>query len=178
MPADPIMQTDLGLALWELGDGQAAVAVLTKVLGVDGGNPVALRARGEILADLGEAPAAMLDLDRVTLKERPATQAARGLALAELGDRSGAYREIEDALADAPRNGPVLLYAARARALGGDELAAEELARRAADATDPVLPPHHREVALRIASHKHEKSARLTPGVTHRLPSERSYPQV
>ena len=64
----------------------------------------------------------------------------------------------------------MLLYAARARALGGDELAAEELARRAADATDPVLPPHHREVALRIAGHEHEKSATLTPGVTHRLP--------
>ena len=178
MPADPIMQTDLGVALWKLGDGQAAVAVLTKVLGVDGGNPVALRARGEILADLGEAPAAMLDLDRMPLKERSATQAARGLALAKLGDRSGAYREIEDALADAPRNGLVLLYAARARALGGDELAAEELARRAADATDPVLPPHHREVALRIAGHEHEKSATLTPGVTHRLPPERGYPQV
>ena len=72
----------------------------------------------------------------------------------------------------------MLLYAARARALGGDELAAEALARRAADATDPVLPPHHREVALRIAGHKQEKSARLTPGVTHCLPSERGYPQV
>ena len=53
-PNDPVMQTGLGLALWRLGDGRAAVAVLTAVLGTDGGNPEALRARGEILADLGD----------------------------------------------------------------------------------------------------------------------------
>ena len=68
MPSDPVFQTDLAIALWQLGESRAAVAVLTSVLSMDGGNRVALRARGEILADLGEARRAMLDLDRVTLE--------------------------------------------------------------------------------------------------------------
>jgi tetratricopeptide (TPR) repeat protein len=166
MPGDPVIQTDLALALWRLGESEAAVTVLTSVLALDGGNTVALRARGEILAELGRARQAMLDLDRVTLAERPATRAARGLALAKLGDRSAADLEVDDAVAEAPWNGSVLLHAARAKALNGEEDAAEELARRAVDATDPGLPPYHREVALQLAGHKHGKSTvKLVPAV-------------
>jgi tetratricopeptide (TPR) repeat protein len=173
MPGDPVIQTDLALALWWLGESHAAVAVLTAVLALDGGNTVALRARGEILADLGQADRAMLDLDRVTLEERPSTRAARGLALAKLGDRSGANLDVDDAVAEAPWNGAVLLHAARAKALNGDENAAEELARRAVDANDPGLPTYHREVALQLAGHKHGNSqAKLTPGVSHGLAAE------
>lgn len=169
LPSDPVIQTDLALALWRLGDSRGAVAVLTKALALDGGNTVALRARGEILADLGEARQAMLDLDRVTLAKRPTTRAARGLALAKLGDRSGANTEIDDAVAEAPWNGDVLLHAARAKALNGEENAAEELARRAVDAHDPGLLPHHREVALQLAGHKHPNSAaKLMGRVFHR----------
>jgi Flp pilus assembly protein TadD len=157
LPNDPLIQTELGLALWQLGDGRGAVAVLTAVLAVDGGNPGALRARGEILAYLGEARDAMLDLNRVTLHDQPATRAARGLALARLGDQSAASREIEGAIAEAPRNGPVLLYAAQASMLGGDKANAEKLARRAADAMDPALPPQHREEALALAGSMHRK---------------------
>jgi len=149
VPNDLMVQTELAWALWELGQSGAAVAVLTGVLGVDGGNPDALRARGEILADLGDARDALRDLDRVTDRDRPSARAARGLALAELGD-GNALKEIEGALADAPRNGQVLLYAARAEALGGDKVAAQELARRALNATDPPLPPHQRQAALRL----------------------------
>lgn len=155
VPSDPVMQTDLALALWRLGESRAAVSVLTAfLLRVDGGNSVALRARGEILADLGEARQAISDLDRVTSEERPSSRAARGLALAKLGDQAHANMEVDDAVAEAPRNGAVLLYAARAKALVGDEYAAEELARRAVDATDPTLSPYHRKVALRLAAHK------------------------
>ena len=163
VPSDPVMQTDLALALWRLGESRAAVSVLTAfLLRVDGGNSVALRARGEILADLGEARQAISDLDRVTLEERPSSRAARGLALAKLGDQARANMEVDNAVAEAPRNGAVLLYAARAKALVGDEYAAEELARRAVDATDPALSPYHREVALQLAAHKHEnRSAKL-----------------
>jgi tetratricopeptide (TPR) repeat protein len=163
VPSDPVMQTDLALALWRLGEGRAAVSVLTAfLLRVDGGNSVALRARGEILADLGEAPQAISDLDRVTLEERPAGRAARGLALARLGDQARANVEVDNAVAEAPRNGAVLLYAARAKFLSGNEYTAEELARRAVDATDPALSPYHREVALQLATHKHEdRSAKL-----------------
>jgi tetratricopeptide (TPR) repeat protein len=149
VPNDLMVQTELGWALWELGQSRAAVAVLTGVLGIDGGNPDALRARGEILADLGDVRDALRDLDRVTDRDRPSAHAARGLALAELGD-GRAHKEIESALADAPRNGQVLLYAARAEALGGDKIAAQELARRALNATDPPLPPHQRQAALKL----------------------------
>jgi len=160
---DPVIQTNLALALWRLGESRAAVTVLNDVLAVDGGSSLALRARGEILADLGEASKAVLDLNRVTIQERPSTRAARGLALAKLGDQPRANLEVDDAVAEAPRNGTVLLYAARAKALGGWDDAAEELARRAVDATDPMLPAYHREVALRLAVRKHGKPARNKP---------------
>jgi tetratricopeptide (TPR) repeat protein len=151
LPNDPALQTGLALALWELGEGRAAVAILTSVLAIDGGNITALRARGEILADLGEARDAMRDLDREPVRDLPATLAAHGLALAQLGQHPAASMEVKDAITRAPRNGPVLLYAARVSALGGDELSAEELAKRAVDATDPPLSPPHRALALRLA---------------------------
>ena len=149
IPHDLLVQTELGWALWELGQARAAVAVLTGVLAIDRGNPDALRARGEILADLGDARDALRDLDRVEQHDRPSTRAARGLARAEPGDRGG-DGEIEGALAAAPRNGPVLLYAARTEALGGNKVAALELTRRALNATDPAPPPHQREAALAL----------------------------
>jgi tetratricopeptide (TPR) repeat protein len=151
LPNDPVIQAKLAQALWQDDNGPAAVAILNDVLRVDGGNRAALRARGEILAYLGEARQAMLDLDRVALPGRPSTRAARGLALARLGDQKAARREIEEALIEGQRNGPVLLYAARAFQAGGDDSAAKELARQAADATDPPLSPQHRQVARQLA---------------------------
>jgi tetratricopeptide (TPR) repeat protein len=158
IPNDLVIQVDLALALWQLGAGQAAVAVLTRALGIDGSNVAALQARGEILADLGEAREAMRDLDRVNLQGKPSTRAARGLALAELGDRSTARREVEDAVAEARRNGPVLLYAARAFHETGDHMTARDYARQAADATDPPLSPQHRKVARQLADNHHIRS--------------------
>jgi tetratricopeptide (TPR) repeat protein len=157
LPGDLVLQTELGLALWQLGDGRAAVAVLTAVLAVDGGNPAALRARGEILADLGDARRAVADLGRVALHDQPAARAARGLALAELGDEPAASRDIDEAMYKAPRNGPVLWYAARARALGGHPGDAERLARQAVDAADPALPQPQLERALQLAGRKHKE---------------------
>lgn len=151
LPNDLTVQTELGWALWQLGQRRAGVAILDDVLAMDGQNLDALRARGEMLADLDDAQDAMRDLDRVTRQGRPSARAARGLALARLGKHRAADQEIEGALADAPRNGPVLLYAARAEALGGDGTAAVELARRAMDATDPALPRHQREMAEKLA---------------------------
>jgi len=149
VPNDLTVQTELGGALWSMGQRRAAVAVLTSVLAIDGGDTEALRLRGEILADLGDARDALRDLDRVVELERPSTRAARGLARAELGD-PGADKEIEGALEDAPRNGAVLLYAARAKALTGDKAAATKLAQHALEATDPALPQHQRAVALEL----------------------------
>jgi tetratricopeptide (TPR) repeat protein len=153
-PNDQVLQTQLALALWQQGEGEAAVAVLNGVLGVDGASMEALRARGEILAELGEARSAIHDLDRPSIRDLPSAQAARGLALAELGQHSAATRAINDAVETAPRNGTVLFYAARASALTGDKATSWELARRAVDATDPPLSPSHRKLAEELALHK------------------------
>jgi tetratricopeptide (TPR) repeat protein len=154
IPNDVVTQTELGVALRQLGEAGAAVAVLNAVLAIDGRYPEALRARGEILSDLGDARGAMIDLDRVTLHDRPLTRAARGLAFAELGDQLAASRDIDNAIAEAPRNGPVLLYAARASAIGGNEAAAEQLAGRAVHAVDPALSPRQLQMALELARRK------------------------
>ncbi|MGH3722222.1 MAG: tetratricopeptide repeat protein [Pseudonocardiaceae bacterium] len=150
VPNDLAVQTELGWTLWHLGQQRAAIAVLNGVLAIDGNAPEALRARGEFLADAGDAESALRDLNRVRRQQRPSAQAARGLALATLHDRGSGDQEIDTALTEAPDSGPVLLYAARAATLGGDPAMAANLARRALAATDPALPPHQREAALKL----------------------------
>jgi tetratricopeptide (TPR) repeat protein len=147
---DPVVRIFYATALWQLGEGRAAVTVLNEALSIEGDHAGALRTRGEILADLGEAREAIRDLDRVPDADRPATRAARGLALAELGERRAARREIEKAVSEGERSGPALLYAARAFALIGDKVAAEESARLAADATDPPLSGRQLETARKL----------------------------
>jgi tetratricopeptide (TPR) repeat protein len=150
IPNDRTVQTELGWMLWHLGQQCAAIAVLTGVLAVEGNAPEALRARGEILADKGDAESALRDLDRVRRQQRPSTRAARGLALATLRKLGAADQEIDTALTEAPDSGPVLFYAARVGALGGDPTMAADLVRRALAAIDPPLPSHQREAALRL----------------------------
>jgi len=151
MPNDLVVQTQLGWALWQLGQGRTAVSVLTGVLSIDSGHPAALQARGEILADLGDPRAALRDLDRVELGGGPSTYAARGLALAECGEYGAASREFKTALADDGRwNGPALIYAARADALAGRQAEAAKLASQALNAVDPALPAHLRAAAEQI----------------------------
>lgn len=153
-PSDPVLQTELAEALWQDGQGSAAVAVLNDVLRMDGGDVAALRARGEILAYLGDARQAIRDLDRAGSQGQPSIRAARGLALAELGERPAAFREIEDAVADGRRNGLVLLYAARAFAVSGDDGTAQEYAEQAVTATDPPLSPPQREAARQLVGRR------------------------
>ena len=150
LPNDLTVQTELGQALWQQGQHAAAVAVLTGVLTVDGHSVDALRARGEILADLGEAEKALRDLDRVRRPRWPSVQAARALALATLRRPGAADEEIGAALTEAPDNGQVLLYAARVGALGGDRVMAANLARRAEAADNPALSPHQLEQARKL----------------------------
>ena len=152
LPSDLLLQTQFAEALWQLGQPRTAEAVFTGVLAIDGGNAGALRGRGEILADLGDAHRALLDLDRLVPADLPSVRAARGLALAQLGEQAQAAEEVKAAVTDAPRNGPVLLYAARAEAIGGDQATAAELAERAMTATDPSLPRHLREAAQEISA--------------------------
>lgn len=166
VPSDLVLQTQLALALWQQGNNRTAVAILDDVLRIDGGDPEALRARGEILADLGDARSAMRDLMHPSLGERPSTQAARGLVLAELGDFSEATKVITGAVEAARRDGRVLLYAARAFAKAGDTESSGELARDALDATDPPLSPTHRRLAQELAGHVLDDLPGLIPAVT------------
>jgi tetratricopeptide (TPR) repeat protein len=151
LPNDLVMRAELAWAHWQRGEAATAEAIFTDILAEDAGNASALRGRGEILADTGRGREAMRDLSRTVPHDKPSTRAARGLALAELGDHGGAVKEIEAAMAQAPRNGSVLLYAARAEALVGDQAAAAELAEQAINATDPPLPLHQHDKALKLA---------------------------
>jgi tetratricopeptide (TPR) repeat protein len=151
LPSDFVVRAELAWAHWQRGEAGAAEAIFTDILAEDAGNASALRGRGEILADIGKGREAMRDLSRTVPHDKPSTRAARGLALAELGDHGGAIKEIEAAMAQAPRNGSVLLYAARAEALVGDQAAAAELAEQAINATDPPLPLHQHDKALKLA---------------------------
>ena len=165
LPNDSMVQTELGWALWQLGQSQAAVAIFSGVLEIDGANADALRGRGEILADLGRAREALRDLDRVTSRDQPSARAARGLALAKLGEHERADEEIQAALREAPRNGPVLLYAARADELVGARGEAVALAERAIDAADPPLPEHMLKVARRLVGGTGAGSPHVTADV-------------
>lgn len=148
--SDLWLQIQLAVALWQTGDGRGAIMILNSVIDRDGGLVEARRARGEILADLGDGKNAISDLNHA-VPDVPSSQAARGLALAETGDYAAAAAEINGALANARRSGLVLLYAARASDLAGDKVSAKERAREAIDATDPPLSPPHKQIALALA---------------------------
>lgn len=149
-PDDLIIRVAYADALWHVGSSRAAVAELTQALRIDGSAILAIQARGEILADLGEPQEALRDLDRLPPPGSARFRAARGLALAELGQYRAAHQEIENSLSAEQHNGLVLLYAARALSLSGDDIGAAEHARQAADATDPPLHEPHRRVAQRL----------------------------
>jgi tetratricopeptide (TPR) repeat protein len=149
-PSDLGLQIQLALALWQTGDARGAVMILNSVIDRDGGLVEARRMRGEVLADLGEGNKAISDLNYAA-PDVPSSQAARGLALAETGDHKAAAVEINGALANARRSGLVLLYAARASDLAGDNVSAKERAREAIDATDPPLSRPHKQLALALA---------------------------
>jgi len=60
--------------------GPTAEAIFSGVLARDGSNVEALRGRGEVLAELGDARGALRDLDRLAPAGQPSVRAARGLA--------------------------------------------------------------------------------------------------
>ena len=151
------LQIQLAHALWQTGDGRGAVMILNSVIDRDGALVEARRMRGEILADLGDGNKAISDLNQA-VPDVPSSQAARGLALAETGDHRAAAAEINGALASARRSGLVLLYAARAFDLAGDNASAKERAREAIDATDPPLSPPHKQLALALAGLRKRRS--------------------
>ena len=162
LPGDVTVQAELAWALWQLGYARGAVTLLDGVLSAEGDAPEILRARGELLADLGDAEGALRDLDRVRLRLPARTRAARALALATLRRYEPAQEEIDAVLAEAPGNGPVLLYAARVASLRGQTEAADDLVRRADAATDPALPSHQRGSARLLPGHRPDDPRRAS----------------
>ncbi|GGM72646.1 hypothetical protein GCM10010106_18810 [Thermopolyspora flexuosa] len=152
LPGDLTVRTELARVLWQLGQPQGAVTVVNSVLSAKGNVPEALRARGEFLADLGDAEGALRDLAQVRRRLPAITRAAHALALARVGRFEPARREIDEALTEAPNSGPVLLYAAQVEALRGEPDAADALARRAEAASEPRLYPHQRGKARLLLS--------------------------
>lgn len=144
------LQVQLALALWQTGDGRGAVVILNSVIDRDGGLVEARRVRGEVLADLGEGNKAISDLNQAA-SDVPSSQAARGLALAETGDHAAAAAEINGALANARDSGLVLLYAARASDLAGDNVSAKKRAKEAIEARNPPLSLPHKQLAMALA---------------------------
>ncbi|MGC5010398.1 hypothetical protein ACLQ2R_06495 [Streptosporangium sp. DT93] len=142
VPHDMGVQIELAWMLWYDGHPDAAREVLDGVLIGEGNLPEALRARGEILAGLGSAEAALRDLIRVKPLQWPSSRAAYALALASLGRFPEAEREIKAVLAGTEEHGPALLYAAKVAVLAGDAASAADLAWRAKAASRPRLPRH------------------------------------
>ncbi|WP_062433017.1 tetratricopeptide repeat protein [Herbidospora daliensis] len=143
-PNDLSIKTALAWALWHDGAPDAARAAVTDVLEEDGSALDALHARGEILASMGEARAALHDFERATPLQWPSTKAAHALALVMTGQESVQEidKEIAEALADAPDSGPVRLYAAWIESRLGHSGVARDHALLALNSTAPALPSH------------------------------------
>ncbi|TMR14321.1 hypothetical protein ETD86_29095 [Nonomuraea turkmeniaca] len=157
VPADLTIQTELAWALWQGGHLDAALGVLNGVLDQEGNNTDALLSRGQILAGMGEARAALRDLNRAKPLRWPFAKAAYALALAQTNDLEQAQQEMIEVLAESPdhdpalAHGPLLLYAAQVEQLAGKTLSAVRLAERAISAQGPALPDHMAEVARELA---------------------------
>ena len=151
MSTDPGVQTGLGQALWHAGQESSALGVLDRVLARDTDHTEARRTRGEILADQGEAAFALRDLERLRSPDGPSTRTARALARATLAGAGTWSEELDEALARACDDGPVLLRAARVRRLCGDRDLAARLASRAVKARHPPLPPHQVSAAAGLS---------------------------
>ncbi|GAA0439340.1 hypothetical protein Acor_14110 [Acrocarpospora corrugata] len=150
VPDDVGIRTELAWALWYDGHPEGARDVLNEILSGEGNVIPALQARAEILADLGEASAALQDFERIKPLQQPWVRAAYALALAMVGRFTEAENEIVAVRAEAAEHGPALLYAARIRALLGDAEGAAELAGQAKSAIAPALPAHLRKTADRL----------------------------
>ncbi len=148
LPHEPHVQTALGQALWQSGQIQAAFAALNEVLTKDGNNLEALRLRGELHADLGEAESALQDLGRVDHGASSSALSAWILAstLRAHEKHKPEFPTEPDSLDEAvdssqQENGPVLLRVALVQELRGNHPGAVEFARRALRAQHPPIPP-------------------------------------
>ncbi|MEO3826295.1 hypothetical protein [Actinomadura sp. B10D3] len=142
-----IVKLILAQAKWHVGRTWQGVEELNQVLARHRGHDEALRIRGEIYADAGDAAAALGDLEPAARTAGPSAMAARVLALAMGRGDEVPQEELDELLAEDPDNGLVLLSIARLMHRRGDRDRTAQLVSRALRATNPRLSSFHREKA-------------------------------
>ncbi len=146
-PGDPVSLIGLAYAHWYQGFFADALTLLGEALESRSEQDVARGARGQLLADLGRAPAALADLE--SAPDGPDTRSARALALDALCREEESDREREAALRLAPDLPRTHLRIARVQLRRGAVDAARQSLGRAL-AGDPPLPPAHAAQARRL----------------------------
>jgi tetratricopeptide (TPR) repeat protein len=155
LPGDLTLQTELGKALWNAGQRQAAAAVFGTVLTIEPDFAEALAGRGQVRAEKGNALFALEDLGalrrlRPAMGLQPEVRSAYALALARVGRSETAMEEADAALEAAPDNGLIFLRAARVANASGALERATALLRRATEASDPALSSEQLNEARRL----------------------------
>lgn len=153
LPTDVPALVSLGYAQWYGGSPANAEATFSQALAWDPKAALAVSGRGQVRAEMREYQAALADLDqlspsRLSPDEAVDVRSARALALAGLGRREEAERELAAAQSKAPR-ARTLLRSARIAAIEGRADAAVDDLRRALDAR-PTLSPAEKEAARRM----------------------------
>ena len=143
LPADAEALLGLGYALWYGGSPADAEATFTLALRSDAGSASGYGGRGQVLAEMREYAAALADLDRalslgLPLIDEIDVRSARALALAGLGRREEADRELTTARTADQARGRTLRRAARIAAMRNDRELAIAEAERALRADPPL----------------------------------------
>jgi tetratricopeptide (TPR) repeat protein len=151
---ETLAKLELGQAQWHANRHKQAIGELDHILGRESGHVEALRIRGEIYADAGNARSALADLDKVTVAAPPSALAARALALAGRSGSQVTDEELDELLAEAQDHGLILLTLARVMRHRNERDLAARLAADALDATNPCLAEHHRKEAEKLSRGK------------------------
>lgn len=153
LPTDVTALVSLGYAQWYGGSPANAEATFSQALVWDPRATLAMSGRGQVRAELREYQAALADLDQLppsglSPEQEVDVRSARALALAGLGRREEAERELAAARGNAPRARTLLRSARIAAIEGRDEAAVDDL-RQALDAR-PSLSPAEKDAARRM----------------------------
>ncbi len=154
LPASVEVLTRLGYAQWHCGSPSDAAATFSRALDWNRNEAEALAGRGQVRAELGAYPEALVDLDRaIMLGLAPSSEidarSARAVALANVGQDEDADRELQTARSSDPGRPLTQLRAGRVAAFRGQtERARDELEH--ALRAQPPLPPRDVEVAREL----------------------------
>ncbi|MEV4548804.1 AAA family ATPase [Nonomuraea wenchangensis] len=145
--AESTARLEVAQAHWRANRHKAAVKELNALLERDPRHCEALRIRGEVHADWGNAQLAVADLSGVATAAPPSARAAYIMAANAPVTRS----EIEELREEGRAHGLVLMFLAQAADRRGDRDLAAELAAEALQATNPRLFRHHEKAMGKIA---------------------------